>query len=315
MVPKYFSLKETINNEILSGHYPLGSKLPTEVAMASIYNVSRSTVRQALNLLVEEGIIAKRWGSGNIVISKSDNSKKNTVLFILPSAKSDLIKGLIEDVTIQLSKEGLSVELKETKGQIALERSILSESLKDIYGGIIIEPSLSALSTTNTDLIHILLKRNIPVLFLGAVPSDLENIAAVLLDSYQRGYQMARHFINKGHTALGGIFYYNKADSIKSFQGYVDAIRDADLSIYDSCFFWCSSNEKPALNRFFKSAYNTVSIVYVDNENITTDGTFPAFYPNLSLSKSLSKEVVKTFLALKKNGNIKTVTIPYKQSN
>ena len=78
MVPKYIVLKEKINEDILSDIYPLDSKLPTEVELAKKYNVSRSTVRQALELLVNDGIISKRWGSGNTVISKSDSSKKKT---------------------------------------------------------------------------------------------------------------------------------------------------------------------------------------------------------------------------------------------
>ena len=98
MVPKYIILKEKINEDILSGVYPLDSKLPTEVELAEKYSVSRSTVRQALDLLVGEGIISKRWGSGNTVISKSNSSKKNTVMLIVPDIKS--VNTIIEDISV-----------------------------------------------------------------------------------------------------------------------------------------------------------------------------------------------------------------------
>ena len=86
---------QPVNEDILSGFYPLDSKLPTEVELAEKYKVSRSTVRQALELLVNDGIISKRWGSGNTVISKSDSSKKNTVMVLLPESKSTAAAALL----------------------------------------------------------------------------------------------------------------------------------------------------------------------------------------------------------------------------
>ncbi|MBR4708073.1 MAG: GntR family transcriptional regulator, partial [Pseudobutyrivibrio sp.] len=44
MIPKYISLKEQINQDILKNKYPVGAKLPTEVQLAEEYGVSRSTV-------------------------------------------------------------------------------------------------------------------------------------------------------------------------------------------------------------------------------------------------------------------------------
>ena len=53
-----------IKQEIISGNYPEGTRLPTETEMAAQLNVSRPTVREALRLLEAEGLISTRPGPG-----------------------------------------------------------------------------------------------------------------------------------------------------------------------------------------------------------------------------------------------------------
>ncbi|MBR2565187.1 MAG: GntR family transcriptional regulator [Paenibacillus sp.] len=52
---------------IKDGLYPEGSKLPTEPLLAEQLGISRSTLRQALALLQEDGILEARKGIGNFV--------------------------------------------------------------------------------------------------------------------------------------------------------------------------------------------------------------------------------------------------------
>ncbi len=61
----YYMLRERIN----SGHYAIGSNLPTEVELCAEFGVSRYTVREALRRLVEQGMLARRQGSGSAVIA------------------------------------------------------------------------------------------------------------------------------------------------------------------------------------------------------------------------------------------------------
>lgn len=66
-VPLYYQLQEHIRSLIEEGHLQEGTHLPTEAELASQFNVSRATVREALRGLVERGLIEKRQGVGSIV--------------------------------------------------------------------------------------------------------------------------------------------------------------------------------------------------------------------------------------------------------
>ncbi len=58
---------EALVEHIAAGRYPVGSKLPAEIALARQFGVSRPVLRQALVRLRAEGLIAARQGAGNFV--------------------------------------------------------------------------------------------------------------------------------------------------------------------------------------------------------------------------------------------------------
>ncbi|HYE82137.1 MAG TPA: GntR family transcriptional regulator [Clostridia bacterium] len=67
--PLYISVYGDILNMIKEGTFKNGAKLPGEYTLAKQLNVSRGTLRQALLLLQEDGLIYNRQGKGNFVTS------------------------------------------------------------------------------------------------------------------------------------------------------------------------------------------------------------------------------------------------------
>ena len=74
-LPLYFQLQEDLKRDIEMGTYGEGEKIPTEKMLEQIYNVSRITVRKAVEGLVYEGILVKRQGIGTIVSEKKYHEK------------------------------------------------------------------------------------------------------------------------------------------------------------------------------------------------------------------------------------------------
>jgi GntR family transcriptional regulator len=63
----YYSIKEKINERIDQGFYPVGGQLPSETALCLEFEVSRTTIRLALQQLEQEGRIYKVQGKGTFV--------------------------------------------------------------------------------------------------------------------------------------------------------------------------------------------------------------------------------------------------------
>ena len=66
-VPLYFQISEPIAQLINSGALPADTRLEDELSMAARLHVSRPTARQALQRLVDRGLLTRRRGVGTIV--------------------------------------------------------------------------------------------------------------------------------------------------------------------------------------------------------------------------------------------------------
>ena len=73
--PLYVQVYGTITGWLKEGKYKPGDKLPGENILAEQLNVSRGTLRQAMLLLQEDGLIMNHQGKGNIVLSNKDMSQ------------------------------------------------------------------------------------------------------------------------------------------------------------------------------------------------------------------------------------------------
>ncbi len=69
--PLYIQVTQALRDEIVSGVYPVGSQLPTEDDLCKRFSVSRYTVREALRLLRDDGLVSSRQGAGTVVIPPS----------------------------------------------------------------------------------------------------------------------------------------------------------------------------------------------------------------------------------------------------
>ena len=67
--PLWSQLFEILKERIAENIYEAGSVLPTEAELMKEFTVSRITVRQAMNRLLQEGYISRRRGSGTVVLS------------------------------------------------------------------------------------------------------------------------------------------------------------------------------------------------------------------------------------------------------
>lgn len=66
-VPLYYQLKNLIEEHIASGEYKPGDPIPSENQLCEQYNISRTTVRQAISELVSTGKLTRTQGRGTFV--------------------------------------------------------------------------------------------------------------------------------------------------------------------------------------------------------------------------------------------------------
>ena len=72
--PRYRVIAERLLNEIASGRHAVGTLLPTEIELCARFRASRYTVREALRVITEKGLVTRRPGAGSIVIAAAQPS-------------------------------------------------------------------------------------------------------------------------------------------------------------------------------------------------------------------------------------------------
>src|SRR5688500_20142611 len=66
-VPLYFQVARQLEQAIESGVLPPGSRLDNEIALAEELGLSRPTMRQAIQYLVDKGLLVRKRGGGTHV--------------------------------------------------------------------------------------------------------------------------------------------------------------------------------------------------------------------------------------------------------
>ena len=78
ITPLYVQLRDEIEKDIRSGIYKPGDKIMTEAEMSKTYGVSLITIRKAVGLLIDQGLVVRKQGKGTFVTRPkvSRNMKK-----------------------------------------------------------------------------------------------------------------------------------------------------------------------------------------------------------------------------------------------
>ena len=68
-LPQYQEIANTLIREITTGKHPVGRLLPTEAKFCERFSSGRHTVREAMRILADKGLIVRRPGAGTMVIA------------------------------------------------------------------------------------------------------------------------------------------------------------------------------------------------------------------------------------------------------
>ncbi|MHA3066553.1 GntR family transcriptional regulator [Lacticaseibacillus saniviri] len=77
--PVYIQIHNQIKQDIEAGKWKIGDRIPSERDLAVTFGVSRMTLRQAVQTLVDEGVLERRIGAGTYVASQKVQEKVSGV--------------------------------------------------------------------------------------------------------------------------------------------------------------------------------------------------------------------------------------------
>ena len=233
---RYIEVYEDLVIRISNGEFPLSDLLPSEKEIGKIYSVERTTVRKALELLVNDGFVQKFQGLGAKVVSSekvktaSSNLKKSdTILFFLPKTSDNMDR--LTQPYYSLMFFHLESELKRNGYKTIYSTISEYDKIEDLlkqqtYAGIIF-----ASYGVDEKHLHYVSENNIPFI---TVNNDYENAVFIVPDNFMGGYLAGKHLVELGHSKIGLITGNLKETSCRQrLAGFTIALGESGLKIDD----------------------------------------------------------------------------------
>lgn len=146
--PKYQLVASTLRREIADGIFAEGSLLTTEEELKRRFQVSRQTVRQAIALLEDDGLVVRRRGSGTYVKHGPRRHGETLTVGVVTTYITDYIfPSIVRGIEHVLSANGCMMNLSATYNRADHERMILQRALEHGVEGLIIEGTKTARPT------------------------------------------------------------------------------------------------------------------------------------------------------------------------
>ena len=270
---KYEIIIEFIKEQILNKKITQGDKILSENELSLKFNLSRFTVRHAINILTNEGLLEKHHGSGTFVKIANTIKQQSNVIGVVTTYLDDYIfPSIINGIDEVLSQKGYTMTLGITLNKTEKELVCLQSMLQNNVDGLIIEGTKSAFPNVNKDILKKIENKNIPIVFINGTYSDIVS-SYILMDDEKGGNIAASYLISHGHTKIGGLFKSDDIQGHKRYKGFVDACHHHNLTVDENSVLWYTTEDLDQIlsrdyDKLFMKRFCDVTAIICYNDQI-----------------------------------------------
>ncbi|MDD5704653.1 MAG: GntR family transcriptional regulator [Kiritimatiellae bacterium] len=220
----YTPLVKRIKSDILSGVFAPGQKLGTEVGLAAEAGISRSSVREAMDDLIAEGLVERRPGKG--IFARKAAPEARSVEIIVPEL-SAMWASMVHGAQDAGAPQGVKVQIYNANRDFEADmRAIRMLPDSGVAGAII---GAMHQQRMNEALVR-LWQTGFPFVLCDQRMQDID-VPSVVFDNHRAGYLATQELIALGHRRIAYIGYEVTGLSGSRFDGYRDALGDAGIAI------------------------------------------------------------------------------------
>lgn len=242
---KYQRIAADLRNELAASQTIY--RLPTEKELCERYQVSRQTIRQALQLLSDEGLITRRQGSGAYATGLHPLPEYNRIAILLPDENEYIYPRLQSELSVPLEKEGFHIQFFFTENRIAKEREILMKLVTQPPRAMLVKGIRTALPNPNLDLYQRLWSKQLPTVFLHSGYDNFPEQVVIADDNLAGSRILVQYLISQKHTRLAAIFRSDMRQGLERYQGFAAACFENQIDFDDCRISWYGTEDLIAL--------------------------------------------------------------------
>lgn len=236
---KYLDIVESLRNDLESGRYRPGARLPSEAELVRKFGVSRMTVVKAVQQLQQEGLLHRKPGSGSFAKVEVPNEAGMFGLLIPDLGTTEIFepicRGMMRSPSIRSHALSWGNALASSQHREAAEQ-LCQRYIEQKVAGVFFAPLEfnSRRDDVNARILKALSKAHIPVVLLdrdvSAYPGRSE-FDLVGLDNRRAGFVMTSHLAHQGGEHIAFLARVGSAETVESrVVGYREALYARGLS-------------------------------------------------------------------------------------
>ena len=244
---KYMKLVNWIKEQVSSGRFSAGEKLPTETALAEQFSVSRHTVRQAIAFMEKEGMLYSVQGSGTyfsdeldigenkVQADKPETASSRSVGLLLSDSNNYIFPDIVQGASEYLMSKGYFLNVAFTGNRFSQEREVLDTLLKSNLAGLIVEP-LNYGMTSYNDEVYAEIAEKIPMLMIHTDRSSV--CPALSICDREGGYLVTKYLLDMGHKEINSIYAFDETTASSRYAGILNALQDYGIEHNEKNDIW-----------------------------------------------------------------------------
>lgn len=254
---KYRVILDDLEKKLENGTLSCGDMLPTENEFMETYEVSRTTVQRALNILVSRGSIYRVPGKGTFVSQPSivganpsgDSFSGGNFAIVLPYHSPIIIKYLAGAQTY-FNQHHANLTIRFSDYTYQGENELITSLLNENIDGIILYPCGSS---DPRHLYSRYAQEQTPIVLIDKQISGAP-LCSVTSDNYQGGRLAAEQFIRNGHRNFACFSQSFLAGNslLDRFRGFTDTLRQSKMELRRENILILPTDDKEHPNYFLK---------------------------------------------------------------
>lgn len=236
---KHVRLRTELADQINQGAYRPGQFLPSEPELARRFELSRSTVRQALASLEGDGLVERLPGKGTVVTGASQSSTQLAAFaLVLPEIQSGHYPALVDGFAAAASELHYQILVCTTGNDVRRQGDIILQLLDKRVAGVALVPP--TIGETPDYQLRQLQSQGIPIVMLHRA---VDSVAAPMMAMpYEEVATLAAdRLIEMGHRRIAYIASHRSAGSIRYEQALRLAIRKAGGALPENLVYYGKS--------------------------------------------------------------------------
>lgn len=231
---KLESIHALLEERVLSGHWPVGAQIPTEVELAAEFGCNRATISKAIAQLVLAGLVERRTKAGTRVVRNTPVGRRAEIeldafAFIYPSDEHDSVWRMLKGFQAAGRQASRRIVMLPSGTDYQKEMELVGRLSEFDVKGAVVFPLLP----TPADVVQFSNQLHASKLPIVLTEVSLPGLGCptIVADAFHASYTMTRHLIAQGLKRIGFLANYARMPAVcEEYRGYLWALEEARLA-------------------------------------------------------------------------------------